>query len=203
MTTQGYVGCTQWEKNQKLREFKKKIIKWLKLSLKDVYRSLEPTVGGNISIPFYGLFLGTMALVTNPLVWTPLNKMASLSKNRHLLEVSRAIMFTMRVPKYLWSEDVLTTSYLVNRMRTRILKFQTPLQCFCECLPQIRLSLPYPWRALGVFPSINTITLNLIQGQLNVFFLVILQPQRVKMLWPTLLYQNSLQGTLHTKEHLY
>lgn len=98
MTTQGYVGRTQWEKNKKPREFKKKIIKWLKLNLKDVYRSLEPTMGGNISIPFYGLFLGTMALVTNPLVWTPLNKMASLSKNRHLLEVSRAIMFTMRVP---------------------------------------------------------------------------------------------------------
>lgn len=56
MTTKGYVGCTQWEKNQKLREFKKKIIKWLKLNLKDVYRSLEPTMGGNISIPFYGLF---------------------------------------------------------------------------------------------------------------------------------------------------
>ena len=29
-------------------------------------------------------------------------------KNRHLLEVARSIMFTMNVPKFLWSEAVMT-----------------------------------------------------------------------------------------------
>ena len=32
------------------------------------------------------------------------------SKNKHLLEVSRAIMFSTNVPKYLWGEAVLTES---------------------------------------------------------------------------------------------
>ena len=29
-------------------------------------------------------------------------------KNRHLLEVARSLMFTMNVPKFLWSEAVMT-----------------------------------------------------------------------------------------------
>lgn len=61
-------------------------------------------------------------------------------------------MFTMTVPKYLWREAVLTTSYLINRMRTRILTFQTPLQCSFECLPQIRLFTSLP---LKVFECVH------------------------------------------------
>jgi transposase InsO family protein len=37
-------------------------------------------------------------------------------KNRHLLEVARSLMFTMNVPKFLWSEAVMTATYLINRM---------------------------------------------------------------------------------------
>lgn len=48
-------------------------------------------------------------------------------KNRHLLEVACAIMFFMHIPKYLWREAILTSSYLINRMPTQILKFETPL----------------------------------------------------------------------------
>ena len=54
-------------------------------------------------------------------------------KNKHLLEVARAIMFSMHVPKYLWGEAVLIESYLINRMPSRVLKYITPL----ECLKQI------------------------------------------------------------------
>lgn len=48
-------------------------------------------------------------------------------KNRHLLEVARAIMFSMNVPKYLFGDALLTACYLINRMSSRILKFDTPL----------------------------------------------------------------------------
>lgn len=48
-------------------------------------------------------------------------------KNKHLLEVSRAIMFSMHVPKYFWSDAVLTALYLINRMPTRVLNYSTPL----------------------------------------------------------------------------
>ena len=47
-------------------------------------------------------------------------------KNRHLLEVARSMMFQMDVPKYLWSEAVLTSAYLINRMPSRILGMKSP-----------------------------------------------------------------------------
>ena len=50
-------------------------------------------------------------------------------KNKHLLEVARAIMFSMYVLKYLWGDTVLTASYLINRMPTRVLDYITPLAC--------------------------------------------------------------------------
>ncbi|KAE8666831.1 1-aminocyclopropane-1-carboxylate [Hibiscus syriacus] len=37
-------------------------------------------------------------------------------KNRHLLEVTRSLMFAANAPKYLWGETLLTSTYLINRM---------------------------------------------------------------------------------------
>ncbi|KAE8705448.1 Phosphoglucomutase [Hibiscus syriacus] len=37
-------------------------------------------------------------------------------KNRHLLEVTRSLMFAANAPKYLWREALITTTYLINRM---------------------------------------------------------------------------------------
>ena len=45
-------------------------------------------------------------------------------KNKHLLEVARAIMFESNVPKYLWGDAVLTATYLINRMPTRVLNYR-------------------------------------------------------------------------------
>lgn len=50
-------------------------------------------------------------------------------KNRHLLEVARALMFKMNVPKFLWGEAVKTAAYLINRMPSRILNYRTPVEC--------------------------------------------------------------------------
>jgi hypothetical protein len=49
-------------------------------------------------------------------------------KNQHLLEVARSLMFTMNVPKFLWSEAVMTATYLINRMPSRILGMKTPYE---------------------------------------------------------------------------
>ncbi|KAE8666093.1 Lysyl-tRNA synthetase 1 isoform 1 [Hibiscus syriacus] len=40
-------------------------------------------------------------------------------KNRLILAVARALMFTMGVPKYLWGEVVLTACYLINRLLSK------------------------------------------------------------------------------------
>ena len=53
-------------------------------------------------------------------------------KNKHLLEVARALLFSTKVPKYLWGEAVLTAAYLINRMTSKALQFQTPLHVFKE-----------------------------------------------------------------------
>ncbi|XBI69219.1 hypothetical protein VPH35_048321 [Triticum aestivum] len=50
-------------------------------------------------------------------------------KNRHLLEVARALMFMMNVPKFLWGEAVKTAAYLINRMPSRVLGHKTPIEC--------------------------------------------------------------------------
>lgn len=49
-------------------------------------------------------------------------------KNRHILEVARSLMFTMNVPKFLWSEAVLTAAYPINRTPSKILEMKTPLE---------------------------------------------------------------------------
>ena len=42
-------------------------------------------------------------------------------KNCHLLEVAQSLMFTKNVPKYFRGKAILTASYLINRMPTRVL----------------------------------------------------------------------------------
>lgn len=37
-------------------------------------------------------------------------------KNRHLLEVIRALMLSMNVPSHFWGDALLSSSYLINRM---------------------------------------------------------------------------------------
>ncbi|RDY02144.1 hypothetical protein CR513_14444, partial [Mucuna pruriens] len=49
-------------------------------------------------------------------------------KNRHLLEVARALLFQMYVPKVYWGEAVLTGTYLINRLFTRVLNSISPIK---------------------------------------------------------------------------
>jgi len=59
---------------------------------------------------------------------TPPQNGVAERKNRHLLEIARSLMFTMNVPKFLWSEAVLTATYLINRTPSRVLEMKTPYE---------------------------------------------------------------------------
>ena len=59
---------------------------------------------------------------------TPSQNGVADRKNRHLLEVPRSLMFQMNVPKYLWSATVMTATYLINRMPSRILGMKSPVE---------------------------------------------------------------------------
>ena len=50
---------------------------------------------------------------------TPQNGVAK-RKNHHILEVARSLMYTMNVPKVLWSEAAMTTVYLIKRTPSRL-----------------------------------------------------------------------------------
>ena len=70
-------------------------------------------------------------------------------KNRHLLKVSRALHFSTNVPKYLWGEVVLTAAHLINRMPSRVLKFQTRLQSFLKYFPIASVLSDLPIKIFG------------------------------------------------------
>jgi hypothetical protein len=49
-------------------------------------------------------------------------------KNKHILKVTRCLLFEMNVPRYLWREATHTATYLINRMPLRVVDFSTPLE---------------------------------------------------------------------------
>ena len=97
------------------------------------------------------LFLQKNVFTIKLLVLIHLSKMVLLNvKIKHLLEVSHAIMFSMNVPQYLWGKAILTTSYLINRMLTRVLNYITPLDCFKKYFPESRIQSNLPLKIFGI-----------------------------------------------------
>ncbi|RVW88342.1 Retrovirus-related Pol polyprotein from transposon TNT 1-94 [Vitis vinifera] len=87
-----------------------------------------------------GEFLAQEGIVhLSSCVDTPQQNGIAERKNRHLLEVARSLMFSMNVPKLFWGQAVLTAAYLINRMPSRVLKFQTPCQTLLKSFPTTRL----------------------------------------------------------------
>ncbi|KAA0054884.1 Beta-galactosidase [Cucumis melo var. makuwa] len=70
-------------------------------------------------------------------------------KNRHLVEVARSVMLSTSLPSYLWGDAILTAAHLINRMPSRILHLQTPLDCLKESYPSTRLVSEVPLRVFG------------------------------------------------------
>jgi transposase InsO family protein len=59
---------------------------------------------------------------------TPEQNEISERKNRHILEVTRSLLFQTNVPKRFWSEAVLTAVHLINRLPSIVLKNKSPLE---------------------------------------------------------------------------
>ncbi|RVX04556.1 Retrovirus-related Pol polyprotein from transposon TNT 1-94 [Vitis vinifera] len=105
-----------------------------------------------------GEFLAQEGIVhLSSCVDTPQQNGIAERKNRHLLEVARSLMFSMNVPKLFWGQAVLTAAYLINRMPSRVLKFQTPCQTLLKSFPTTRFISTIPPKIFGcsVFVHIN------------------------------------------------
>lgn len=78
-------------------------------------------------------------------------------KNRHLLDVARSLMLSSHVPKQFWGNAVLTATYLINRMPSRVLNFQTPCQRLLLVYPTLRIISGIPVKVFGctAFVHIN------------------------------------------------
>ncbi|PRQ60643.1 putative RNA-directed DNA polymerase [Rosa chinensis] len=61
-------------------------------------------------------------------VGTPQQNGIAERKNRDILEKTRVLMFQMNVPKKFWSQGVLTATYLINRLPSKVLAFKSPLE---------------------------------------------------------------------------
>ena len=57
---------------------------------------------------------------------TPQQNGVAKHKNRHLIETARTLLLHMHVPLQYWSDAVLTTCHLINRMPSSILNDQIP-----------------------------------------------------------------------------
>ncbi|KAL0556912.1 hypothetical protein IC582_005429 [Cucumis melo] len=58
-------------------------------------------------------------------------------------------MLSTSLPSYLWGDAILTAAHLINRMPSRILHLQTPLDCLKESYPSTRLVSEVPLRVFG------------------------------------------------------
>lgn len=56
-------------------------------------------------------------------------------KHRHILNVSRALLFQASLPITFWGEAVLTAAYLINRTPTSLHKGRSPYEVLHGCKP--------------------------------------------------------------------
>ena len=118
---------------------------WLKLNLTQKFVFFDLIMALNILMNLWGFFLKEKGILYQCTCReTPWQNGIAKRKNKHLLEVARAIMFSMNVPKYLWCDAILTASYLINRMPTRVLQFQTPLHSLKQLFPLCRIYSELP-----------------------------------------------------------
>lgn len=82
-------------------------------------------------------------------VYTPQQNGIAERKNRHLLEIARALFFTTKVSKSFWGEAVLHATYLVNRLPSKVLGFKTPLQSLENQFPNSKLFGKMPLKVFG------------------------------------------------------
>jgi hypothetical protein len=66
---------------------------------------------------------------------TPQQNGIAERKNRHILETARALLINAHAPSRYWTDAVTTAVHLLNRLPSKVLGFQTPLQALAKHTP--------------------------------------------------------------------
>jgi IS30 family transposase len=70
-------------------------------------------------------------------VYTPQQNGVSERKNRHIMEMTRSLLFQSNVSKIFWSEAIITSIHLINRLPSAILDFKSPYELLLKEKPNI------------------------------------------------------------------
>ncbi|KAJ9680557.1 hypothetical protein PVL29_019775 [Vitis rotundifolia] len=71
---------------------------------------------------------------------TPQQNGVAERKNGHLLNTTRALLFQGNVPKSYWGKAVLTATYMINRILSRVLDNKSPVEILKSFYPHFRTS---------------------------------------------------------------